>query len=79
MFEPLKKRQEVSSSFTTETVYPGTHANFYRLFTIAGNSGLLHDIYPKNPSVIQDEVYLSLQLYADPASTSQIYRCKYNN
>lgn len=43
------------------------------------NSGLLHDIYPKNPSVIQDEVYLSLQLYADPASTSQIYRCKYNN
>lgn len=33
------------------------------------NSGLLHDIYPKNPSVIQDEVYLSLQLYADPKYT----------
>lgn len=78
VFGPLKKLQEVSSSFTTETVCPVNHANFFRLFKKAWgslkseylvNGFRITGVYPHNPSAIQHEANLPSQLYADPAGT----------
>lgn len=76
VFGPLKKKwQEISSSFTTETACPVTHANFFRLFTKSWsslkpdylvNGFRVTGIYPFNPSAIPNEAYLPSQLYADP-------------
>lgn len=75
VFGPLKKKwQEISSSFTTETACPVTHANFFRLFTKSWsslkpdylvNGFRVTGIYPFNPSAIPNEAYLPSQLYAD--------------
>lgn len=85
VFGPLKKKwQEISSSFTTETACPVTHANFFRLFTKSWsslkpdylvNGFRVTGIYPFNPSAIPDEAYLPSQLYADPAGTHKICKC----
>lgn len=79
VFGPLKKKwQEISSSFTTETACPVTHANFFRLFTKSWsslkpdylvNGFRVTGIYPFNPSAIPNEAYLPSQLYADPLPT----------